>query len=133
MSAMTIAQLAKAVGVNVETVRYYQRRGLLRDPKPSQTPGSGIRRYDESDLQTLKFIAAGKNAGFTLAEIGRLKELDALDDRSEARRLAQERVALLDAEIARLQEARDHLQLLAHECGTGGAGPCPIIATLARS
>lgn len=132
MSSMSIAQLARTVGIGVETIRYYQRRGLLRDPRPSQMPGSGIRHYDESDVQTLKFIAAGKNAGFTLTEIARLKELDALDDRSEARRLARERITMLDAEIARLQDARDHLSRLAHECGSGTSGPCPIIATLAR-
>ncbi|MFC4255671.1 MerR family transcriptional regulator [Altererythrobacter xixiisoli] len=132
MSSMSIGQLARMVGIGVETVRYYQRRGLLRDPRPSKMPGAGIRHYDETDVQTLKFIAAGKNAGFTLAEIARLKELDALDDRSEARRLAQERIAALDADIARLQHARDHLSRLAHECGAGAGGLCPIIATLAR-
>lgn len=132
MAAMSIAQLARAAGIGVETVRYYQRRGLLRDPKPSRHPGGGIRHYDDDDLRRLRFIAAGKEAGFTLAGIAHLQELDSIDDRAEARRLAAERIVALDEQIARLQTARDRLRKLARECGKGGAGPCPIITTLAE-
>ena len=131
MAMMSISQLAKAAGVGVETVRYYQRRGLLRDPQPGRQRGLGIRHYGGDDLRTLRFIAAGKQAGFTLAEIGRLQHLDAIDDRAEARALADKRVKALNQQIVRLVEARDMLRRLAHDCGTGTAGACPIIATLA--
>ncbi len=129
--AMSIAELARAAGIGVETVRYYQRRGLLRDPKPARSGAGGIRHYCNDDVRALQFIAAGKQAGFTLAEIGHLQHLDAMDDRAEARRLARERIVALDEEIARLAEARDRLSTLADACGKGGGGACPIIATLA--
>lgn len=129
--ALSIAQLARAAGVSVETVRYYQRRGLLRDPRPSATPGAGIRHYDQQDLTTLRFILAGKDAGFTLAEIGRLQQLDRVDDRATARALAAERVAAIDRDLARLTAARARLSRLVDQCASGQGGSCPIIATLA--
>ena len=100
----TIGGLAKAAGVSVETVRYYQRRGLL--PEPARPPGE-VRRYGEQDVRRLRFIRSAQAAGFTLNEIGELLALDATDDRARARALAQARVAALDARIAELREARD--------------------------
>lgn len=131
--AMSIAQFARSAGVSVETVRFYQRRGLLRDPRPSRLRDAGIRHYDESDLRALRFIRSAKLAGFTLEEIGRLLRLDAEGGRAEARDMAQRRIAALDAQIAQLQEARRQLASLAQSCAGGGAGPCPIIATFAGS
>lgn len=129
--ALSIAQLAKSGGVSVETVRYYQRRGLLRDPRPSQHPGSGIRHYDEDDLLNLRFILAGKDAGFTLAEIMQLQQLDQSDDRAEARRLAQDRIVAIERDMARLAASRDLLRRLVDRCASGKDQACPIIATLA--
>jgi MerR family transcriptional regulator, mercuric resistance operon regulatory protein len=120
----TIGALAKAAEVGVETVRYYQRRGLL--PEPARPHGE-IRRYGEEDIRRLKFIRSAQAAGFTLAEIGELLELSASDDRVRARELAQARVAALDEKIAELREAREALSGLATTCSKQRGGSCPIL------
>ena len=125
MGDLTIGGLAQAGGVGVETVRFYQRKGLLAEPARA----GGIRRYDASDLRRLRFIRQAQAAGFTLAEIGELLNLDAGEDRARARHLAQQRIVALDEKIAGLQAARQSLSRLATECGEGRAGPCPIIAS----
>jgi MerR family mercuric resistance operon transcriptional regulator len=126
----TIGALAKAAGVGVETVRYYQRRGLL--PEPARPQGE-IRRYGDEDVRRLKFIRSAQAAGFTLAEIGELLELSSIDDRAKARQLAQTRVAALDEKIAELQEAREALAGLATACAHKRSGPCPILSAFERS
>ena len=126
MNAMTIAGLARAGGVGVETVRYYQRRGLMPQPERTGLYG-GVRRYDLTDVRRLRFIRSAQAAGFTLEQIGELIALDATDDRARARELARARVEALDAKIAELERARDALRRLAKECGKGAAGPCPIL------
>ena len=123
-SSDTIGGLAKAAGVGVETVRYYQRRGLL--PEPPRPPGE-VRRYGDEDLKRLRFIRSAQAAGFTLAEIKELLDLDASDDRPRARELAQWRVAAIDAKIEELRAARDALSGLATACAKKRGGPCPII------
>lgn len=125
MVRMTIAGLAKAGGVGVETVRYYQRRGLLMEP--ARPDGGGFRSYGDAEVRRLRFIRQAQAAGFTLEEIGELLNLDAVDDRARARELARSRVAALDAKIAELQDARASLVRLADACGHGSSGPCPII------
>ena len=127
MAGMTIGKLAAAGGVGVETVRYYQRRGLLDAPERAAFYG-GVRRYGEIDARRLRFIRSAQAAGFTLDQIAELLDLDARDDRAKARELARERIEALDAKIAELTRARDSLGKLAHECGKGGAGPCPILS-----
>jgi MerR family mercuric resistance operon transcriptional regulator len=131
MNAMTISQLARAAGVGVETVRYYQRRGLLPDPRPQQSGASGIRHYGPDELRTLRFVRSAQTAGFTLTEIAELLSLDGSGDRLRAREMARVRIAALDARIAELQAARASLAHLAHQCAAGGEGPCPIIAAFA--
>lgn len=130
-TGMTIAALAKAGGVGVETVRYYQRRGLM--PEPPRPEGSGlgggIRRYGHEEVRRLRFIKSAQTAGFTLEEIGELLALDSTDERPRARELARNRIAALDAKIAELAAARAALTRLAAECSSGAAGPCPIIAS----
>lgn len=128
MSAMTIAELARGAGVGVETVRYYQRRGLLADPRPRRTGARGIRHYGPDEARRLRFVRAAQAAGFTLDEIARLLQLDRSDDRAQAREMAKVRIAALDVEIAQLERARRSLAGLAKECAIGGRGPCPIIA-----
>lgn len=127
---LTIAGLARAGGVGVETIRYYQRRGLLETPERAAGSGhaGGIRRYGEADTVRLRFIRSAQAAGFTLEQIAELLELDATRDRTRARALAHERIAALDAKIAELQAARSSLQKLARAC-TASTGPCPIIST----
>ncbi len=126
MAGMTIGKLAASGGVGVETIRYYQRRGLLEEPSRDQVYG-GVRRYGAPDVQRLRFIRAAQGAGFTLDQIGELLELDANDDRARARELAAERIAALDAKIAELQEARTALSRLARDCARAGSGRCPIL------
>jgi len=122
---LTIARLAAAGGVGVETVRFYQRKGLLDTPSRA----GGIRRYGSEDLRRLRFIRQAQAAGFTLHEINELLALDAGEDRARAREMARSRIAALDARIAELQRARKSLEQLARECGVGGRGPCPILAS----
>lgn len=127
--ALTIAELARSAGVGVETVRFYQRKGLLFDPKPATTAGStGRRHYGEHETRRLRFIRSAQRAGFTLEEIGELLELDRSNDRPRAREMARARIAALDERIAELQAARQSLEGLARQCAGSKAGPCPIIA-----
>lgn len=133
MSAMSIAQLARSAGVGVETVRYYQRRGLLPDPRPQKTGASGIRHYGEEEARRLRFIRSAQAAGFTLEEIAELLRLDSTDDRPRAREMARTRIAALDQQIEALRNARQSLSKLARECAAGGKGPCPIIAAFEGS
>lgn len=119
----TISGLARSAGVNVETVRYYQRRGLIATPPR----GQGARRYGAEDVRRLGFIRSAQAAGFTLDEIAELLELDAGQDRARARELASERIAALDARIAALQQARSALERLARKCHETEEGPCPIL------
>lgn len=131
MADMTISGLAKAGGVGVETVRFYQRRGLLDVPGKSggNALAGGIRRYGPEDVRKLRFIRAAQAAGFTLDQIGELLSLDASEDRPRARELAAERLAALDAKIAELETARAALRHLARECGASDDGPCPILSS----
>ena len=95
LAEMTIAALARAGGVGVETVRYYQRRGLMPEPPRPDGPGlgGGVRRYGEEEVRRLRFIKSAQTAGFTLEEIGELIELDATYERPRAREMAQARIA----------------------------------------
>jgi len=130
MTGDTIGGLARAVGVGVETVRYYQRRGLLTEP--ARPPGE-IRRYGDEDVKRLRFIRSAQAAGFTLTEIKELLDLDASDDRARARELARARVAAIDEKIAALREARNALADLATACAKKRGGPCPILRAFDRS
>jgi MerR family transcriptional regulator, mercuric resistance operon regulatory protein len=125
LHSLTVGRLATAGGVGVETVRFYQRRGLLETP----TRDEGIRRYGSEDVRRLRFIRQAQGAGFTLEQIKELLDLDASNDRSRVRALANERLVALDARIAELKQARDSLKRLAHECGSGSPGPCPILTS----
>ena len=125
VQSLTIGKLAAAGGVGVETIRFYQRKGLLEQP----TRESGIRRYGSEEVRRLRFIKRAQAAGFTLQEIKELLELDAGEDRPRARELAQARVEALDEKIAELKRARDALRRLARECSEESSGPCPILTS----
>ncbi len=127
---MTIGKLAAAGEVGVETVRYYQRRGLLDTPARSGGDGwgGGIRRYDEDDLRRLKFIRSAQASGFTLDEIAELLALEASDDRVRVRTLARQRIKVLDEKIAQMTQTRAALARLADQCAASDKGPCPILA-----
>lgn len=122
---LTIGELAATGGVGVETIRFYQRKGLLETP----VRGDGIRHYGPGEVRRLRFIRQAQTAGFTLEEIRELLELDASEDRSRARELAKSRIVALDAKIADLQRARGALGRLASECAQGSTGPCPILSS----
>ena len=126
---LTIGKLAQAGGVGVETVRYYQRRGLMATPARSGGDGwgGGVRHYGEGDLRRLKFIRAAQGAGFTLEEIGELLALEQGDDRVRVRHLARQRIDALDAKIAQMTETRAALARLADQCAASDVGPCPIL------
>ena len=119
---MKIGEFARAGRVNVETIRYYQRRGLLAQPARHEGP----RRYTRSDLGRLQSIRSAQTAGFTLDEIATLLALDT-GDRTAAQDLARARIAALDEKIATLQTMRGALVRLADDCALEQSGPCPII------
>lgn len=128
--ALTISELARSASVGVETVRFYQRKGLLFDPKPSALGNAtGRRHYGEEDVRRLRFVRKAQGAGFTLEEIAELLRLDRSNDRPRAREMARTRIAALDGKIAELQAARQALEGLARECASAAEGPCPIISS----
>ena len=120
----TIGKLAQNAGVGVETVRYYQRRGLLAEP-PAM---GGYRRYDANHLERLNFIKRAQGVGFTLEEIGELMTLNDTRDHRLARSLASEKIRSIEARIDQLAKVADALRHLVRECECGGQEmPCPII------
>lgn len=123
MAKLTIARLAAAAGVGVETVRYYQRQGLM----PVPVAAGAVRYYGQEDVNQLMFIRSAQRAGFRLAEIAELLALDSGTDRDRIRQLSQARIDSLDEQIAALSSARLALSRLVKDCARGDAGPCPII------
>lgn len=127
----TIGRLAKQAGVNVETVRYYQRRGLLDQP---DKPLDGARRYPVTAVERIRFIKRAQALGFTLEEIAVLLRLDEACACSETRELAVRKLALIERKLADLRAMRDVLKELVHQCDEGaGQTPCPIIRSLAQN
>ncbi len=125
MTGMTIARLARAAGMGVETVRYYQRRGLM--PVPRVSGKTAFRHYDDAHLQRLLFIRRAQGAGFTLETIKELLALDRTRDRTRVRALATERLEALARQAEELEASRQALQRLLHVCQGSNRGPCPII------
>jgi DNA-binding transcriptional MerR regulator len=122
---LTIGALAAAGGVNVETIRYYERRGLL--PPPGRS-GAGYRQYSADDLWRLGFIRRAKGLGFTLAEIAEL--LGRRTDRSglDVLAAAQAKLAQVETDIAELQALRSNLRCLVQTCETGDMADCLDLA-----
>ena len=110
---MTIGRLAKAAGVNVETVRYYQRRGLIHEPRK---PPGGHRRYPDDTLRRIGFIRRAQHLGFTLDEIGLLLEQSDGPACKEARQVAEKRLEVVESRLAELERMRDELARLIAEC-----------------
>jgi MerR family mercuric resistance operon transcriptional regulator len=129
MADLTIGRLAAAAGVNVETIRYYQRRGLMTAP---EKPINGQRRYAVDAVRRVRFIKRAQVLGFTLEEIGSLLELDEAHACAETRELAARKVKVIEDKLADLKAMRKALSSLVQECDTGSAkGACPIIHALA--
>jgi DNA-binding transcriptional MerR regulator len=113
MEILTMGQLAREAGVNVETIRYYERRGLLREPPRT---GAGYRQYSTSDLWRLQFIARAKLLGFTLSEIGGFAGPDAARDAASIGRLAAAKMLSLEHRQRELTETRSRLERLIAVC-----------------
>jgi MerR family mercuric resistance operon transcriptional regulator len=120
MAMMTIGQVAKALGVNVETIRYYQRRGLLE--LPARPASGGFRRYPPATIERLNFIRRAQQLGFTLAEVERLIQLDLGADAAEVCSMAEHKQKLLAGRIAELKRMHGELDKLISVCRTGGKG-----------
>lgn len=126
-SAFTIGRLARMAGVGVETVRYYQRRGLLAVPEAK----GAFRHYPASAVGRIRFIRRAQELGFRLDEIGELLALDEGGNRTAIRRIASDRLAQIKAKIADLERMRAALSELVDCCmNTAQDRPCPIIAAL---
>lgn len=121
MAARTIGRLAEEAGVNVETIRYYERRGLIEQPDRSE---HGYRHYDDAVVWRLSFIRRAKDLGFSLNEIAALLETDATGARSEARVLAtaSARLAQVEHELRALEGVRTRLQTLLGLCAEADGG-----------
>lgn len=125
----TIAGLAVAAGVHVETIRYYQRLGLM--PEPPRPIGS-IRRYTAADAERLRFIKRAQAMGFTLAEVASLITLQARRSCRATRDVAATKLRLLDERICELRELRKELAGLIAECDANTQeAKCPVIERLA--
>lgn len=130
MKLLTIGEVARQAGVGVETVRFYERQGLLEEP---ERRASGYRQYDQGAVAVLRFIRRAKELGFTLKEIKGLLalRLDASATRTEVREQAKAKVADIEAKIADLQRMRDVLTKLIKKCHRDGAtSGCPILEAL---
>jgi len=129
-TGLSIGKLAQAAGVNIETIRYYQRRGLLDEPSK---PLGGYRHYLPEQVKRLRFIKRAQALGFTLDEVGMLLTLDAACTCSETRALAVRKLAMIEQKMADLAAIRQVLGELVHKCDEGDGGAvCPIIDVLNR-
>lgn len=127
---LTIGKLANAAGVNIETIRYYQRRGLLDEPPK---PLGGHRRYAPEQAKRVRFIKRAQALGFTLDEVGALLTLNAARACGETRALAVRKLSLIEQKMADLAAMRQVLGGLVLQCDAeGGHAACPIIDVLAR-
>lgn len=129
---MKIGELAKRAGVAVDTVRFYERQGLLPAP---QRQASGYRRYDEADVRRLRFIRRAKSLGFTLGEIQELLALSSRrgEDMVGLKAAALEKLADVDAKLTELQRIRAGLEALVAACpGHGALERCPILTALSE-
>ncbi len=132
MKPLMIGEVARQSGVGVETVRFYERQGLLKLPARRQ---SGYRQYDEDAVSRLRFIRRGKELGFSLKEIGELLALRVSPDTTVAdvKRRAELKITDIEGKIRDLQRTKEALQKLATSCpGHGPLDECPILRALDR-
>ena len=128
MPYLGIGDLAKQAGVGIDTVRYYERSGLLA---PHMRLPSGYRRYRDLEVARLRFIRRAQALGFTLAEIKSLLKLSAQRNVAQVKRSAQAKLADVDRRIKELQRIRRGLAELISQCpGHGRAEDCPILRAL---
>lgn len=133
MDFMKIGEVAKLSNVGIETIRYYERKGLLAEPE--RRP-SGYRQYDQSVVARLQFIRRTKELGFTLAEIGELLELwfDANTRCEHIRRRADEKIADIEDKIRSLQKMKRSLKKVVSECESQDSlSNCPLLEGLDKN
>ena len=130
-NGMTIGMLAKAVGIGVETIRYYQRIRLMSTPERGY---GSVRRYTSASLQRLRFIKRAQQLGFTLEEIAHLLQLEDGTNCNEARELAVHKLVAIEKKLADLHAMRDVLTTLVAACENrrGLMQSCPLIESLAE-
>jgi MerR family mercuric resistance operon transcriptional regulator len=129
MVELTIGALAEKAGVNVETIRYYQRRGLMSEP---DKPINGHRRYAADAVKRVHFIKRAQVLGFTLEEIRSLLELDEAHACADTRELTTHKLEIIERKLVDLKAIRKALIALVRQCEAGTArGACPIIHALA--
>ena len=127
--ALTISKLAESAGVSIETIRYYQRRGLLHEPPK---PPGGHRRYAPEQARRVRFIKRAQVLGFTLDEVGSLLELDEARACADTRVLAAHKLQVIEGKLYGLKAMRKALTALVQQCDVGAKkGGCPIIHALA--
>ena len=126
---LRIGGLAKAAGVNVETVRYYQRRGLLREPA---RPLNGLRRYGAADVSRLRFIKHAQRSGFTLEEVRALLDLSGSLACRASRTLAAKKLATIEDKMRILLRLRRELRAWVAACDANTRDSCPALDRLAH-
>jgi MerR family transcriptional regulator, mercuric resistance operon regulatory protein len=122
---LTIGKLAKSCNMNVETIRYYQRIGLMRIPESTQS----YRYYNQQDLETLSFIQKAKDAGLQLNEIKELLTLN-LEDRLQVQHVIEQRLNKIDERIQELVGLKQRLSIWLEDCKTTENECCPILMEL---
>ena len=128
MDSIGIGQLAARAGVSIDTVRYYERSGLLA---PQTRLASGYRRYSELQIARLRFIRRAQELGFSLKDIRELLGLSKQRDVARVKRAAEKKLAEVEERLAALTRVRDGLATLVATCpGHGRAADCPILKAL---
>jgi Hg(II)-responsive transcriptional regulator len=128
-ASIRTGEVAARAGVNIQTLRYYERRGLLKEP-PRRA--SGFRRYPEETVRVIRFIKHAQQLGFTLREIDELLQLREDRDRTcaQVRRAAEAKIADIDSKLSRLTAVRSALDVLVQSCRNKRARKCPLIEAL---
>ena len=125
----SLGSFAASAGVSVETIRFYQRKGLL--PTPSKPDRSSMRRYGHADLARVRFIKSAQRLGFSLSEVAHLLELEDGTHCCEARDLAQQKLVEVRTKLVDLHRIEAALVAVVQDCDERRqAAPCPLIVTL---
>ena len=125
---LTVGRLARLAGVGVETIRYYQRRGLMFEPKKQL---GSVRHYSESDASRIHFIKSAQRLGFTLEEISLLLKLEDGTHCVEAREIAEQKLANVRSKLADLKSIEKALSGLVKKCDISrGSVCCPLIDSI---
>ena len=131
MNQLTISRLAQEANVNLETIRFYQRKGLMAAP---ERPQSGIRRYGMVDVARVRFIKSAQRIGFTLDEVAQLLSLDDGTHCGEAREIANHKLGVIRERMADLQRMEAALAEHVKRCtASRGKVTCPLIASLQQA